>query len=577
MENIRKILKLTDRIDLKGFVILVILSLVTVVMETISIGMVIPLVSIIIKPDFILSYKDTEIGEFIPDIFYNLDHNNLLFTILIGFALIFFLKNLYVVFFNYVATKFANKLKAKLTNRLLDKYLFQDYLFHINKKYSNFVANLTTETALLSNGIILPALSLFTEILLIIMVFLIIIYLQLYKVVLIFGLFTFIGVIILKLTKRYYEIWGKLRANAEKIRIGSLNKLLAGVRDIILIGKKKSLLDTFNLSENNIAKYSIGQNFLYTVPKHVFETLGVFGLVGSVLFLKHIGSSTFEILTAASFFIAASYRIIPSLNKIVNSYQAMVFHAPVLELLKNEFSLLEKIDFSENKIDFINEFKISNLSFKYPNTENNVLSDLNFKLQKGSITGVVGKTGSGKSTLIDIISGLIQPQTGIMSVDNTIINNPKNLRGWQNNLSYVSQNTYLMDDTIKNNIAFGLSTDEIDEDLLNKAIKDSELEKFVNTLPNKIDAFVGDRGVSLSGGQVQRIGIARALYRKSEFLILDEITSALDKETENKIIGNIIKNKKDQTILIITHNLGLLKYCDEVYKIENQNIQKIDN
>ena len=134
-----------------------------------------------------------------------------------------------------------------------------------------------------------------------------------------------------------------------------------------------------------------------------------------------------------------------------------------------------------------------------------------------------------------------------------------------------------MDDTIKNNIAFGLSTDEIDEDLLNKAIKDSELEKFVNTLPNKIDAFVGDRGVSLSGGQVQRIGIARALYRKSEFLILDEITSALDKETENKIIGNIIKNKKDQTILIITHNLGLLKYCDEVYKIENQNIQKIDN
>ena len=577
MSNIRKILELTDSGDLKGFILLVFLSLITIVLETLSIGMVIPLVSIIIEPNFLINYKDTEIGKFIPSIFYNFDHSAILFLVLIGFALIFLLKNLYVVFFSYVAALYSNRLKAKLTNRLLDKYLFQDYLFHLNKKYSNFVANLTTETSLLTNGILLPLLTLFTEVLLIIMIVILITYLQLYKVIAIFGLFALVGIILLKLTKKYFSIWGALRENQEKIRIGSLNKLLSGIRDIILIGKKKSLLDKFNFSENNIAKYSVNQNFLYSVPKNVFETMGVFGLVGSILFLNYIGSSTFEILTAASFFIAASYRMIPSLNKIVNSYQSIKFHAPVLNLLKKEFSLPNKIDYSEDKIEFLKELKITNLSFKYPGTEKNVLSNLNLSIKKGSITGIVGKTGSGKSTLIDIISGLIQSQSGQMIIDNVIVDNQKILRQWQNNLSYVSQNTYLMDDTIKNNIAFGLNINEINDNLLNSVLKDAELEGFINTLPKKINSYVGDRGVSLSGGQIQRIGIARALYRKSEFLILDEITSALDKETENKIIGNILKNKKDQTILIITHNLDLLKYCDAVYKIQDQTISKIEN
>mgnify|MGYP001407331640 FL=1 len=300
--------------------------------------------------------------------------------------------------------------------------------------------------------------------------------------------------------------------------------------------------------------------------------MGIFGLVASILFLNRIGSSTYEILTAASFFIAASYRIIPSLNKIVNSYLTIKFYAPVINLLTKEFSLNNDINFSDKKLDFEREINISNISFKYPNTEKYIFKNANLNIKKGSIIGIIGRTGSGKSTLIDIISGLVQPKDGMFMIDNQNLNHPELIRSWQNNLSYVSQNTYLMNDTIKKNIAFGLEDEEINDSKIIESIERSELSKFIENLPNKINTYVGDRGVSLSGGQIQRIGIARALYRNSEFLILDEITSSLDIETERKIIKNILDNTQKQTILFVTHNLSLLKYCEKVFKVEDQKI-----
>ena len=572
MNNIKKILQLTDKFDLRGFIALVFLSIITIVLETLSIGIVVPVVSIIVEPDFLTKYKDFQFIDSIPNFLFTLEHDKLLFFILIGFAIIFFIKNLYIIFYQYLSALYLNKLKAKLTNKLLNKYLCQNYLFHLSRKYSNFVANLTTETSQLTNGILLPTLTLFTEVFLILGVFILILYFKLFKVILIFSTFAIFGIIILKLTKKYFGIWGIQREKEEKSRIESLNKLLSGIRDIILIGKKYSLLKKFSSSENNIATYSVKQNFLFGVPKYVFETMGIFGLVASILFLNRIGSSTYEILTAASFFIAASYRIIPSLNKIVNSYLTIKFYAPVINLLTKEFSLNNDINFSDKKLDFEREINISNISFKYPNTEKYIFKNANLNIKKGSIIGIIGRTGSGKSTLIDIISGLVQPKDGMFMIDNQNLNHPELIRSWQNNLSYVSQNTYLMNDTIKKNIAFGLEDEEINDSKIIESIERSELSKFIENLPNKINTYVGDRGVSLSGGQIQRIGIARALYRNSEFLILDEITSSLDIETERKIIKNILDNTQKQTILFVTHNLSLLKYCEKVFKVEDQKI-----
>ena len=471
---------------------------------------------------------------------------------------------------------FTNKVKAKLTTKLLNKYLCQNYIFHISRKYSHFVANLTTETTLLSNGILVPIINLFTEILLLLMIGLLIIYLKLIKVIIIFLIFSLVGILILKFTKKYFGSWGKQREVEEKKRIQSLNKLLSGIREIILLGKKENLLNKFNKSEVIIAKFLRNQYFLLGVPKYVFEILGVFGLLLSIIYLTQIGTSTFQILTTASFFIAASYRIIPSLNKIVNSYLTLKYNIPIIDILIKELSLKDEIIFNEMEIKMKDKLELKNISFKYPNSNINIFDNLSFSVDRGSVVGIVGETGCGKSTLIDIISGLLNPTNGKVYVDQIELDSPDLIRNWQNNLSYVSQDTYLMDDSIKNNIAFGIDPKEIRTDKLENAILNSELKNFVYGLPNQIDTEVGERGVALSGGQVQRIGIARSLYKNSEFIIFDEITSALDKDTALKIFENLLSLKKNKTIIFITHDNSLLKFCNKVYKIQDKKIFKIN-
>jgi ABC-type multidrug transport system fused ATPase/permease subunit len=571
-----KIFNLFDNKNINGFIYLIFLSIIAIIFETIGIAAVIPLVSAIIKPTYLIQNENSKFIEFIPDFLLDFEQDYLVLFFLSIFGGIFFLKNIYLIIYNYFISSYSNKLKAQLTNSLLNRYLNQNYLFHVNKKYSNILANLTTETSFLVNGILVPSIVMMSEILLLTMIAILIFFLELYKVLIIFGVFFIVGILLIKIIKKFTTKWGTLREQEEKIRIESLNKLITGIRDIILIGRKENLLDKFSFSESNIAKYNIKNATLMYAPKYIFETLGILGLILSVIFLKLNGSSTFEVLTAASFFIATSYRAIPSINKILNSYQTIKYYFPVVNVLDEELKLQSKVIFSNKKLNFKNQFRLINGYFKYPNTEIDILNDINLTVTKGKIIAIIGETGSGKSTLIDIISGLINFDKGQMIVDENIINNSEKIRFWQNNVSYVSQNTYLMDDSIKKNIAFGLNPEEIDQDLLNDSIKISQLEYFINSLPKKTETFVGERGVSLSGGQIQRIGIARAIYRNSDFLILDEITSSLDKDTEKKIIENIIKQKGDQTILIVTHNTNLLRYCDDAYIIKDKKIKKID-
>lgn len=576
MEIIKKIIILTDKKDLKLFIVLIFLSLITIILETLSIGLVVPLVSIIIEPDFLQKYKDLDGFRFIPNLFFEMNKDRILIFVLSIFAAVFVIKNIYVIFYQYMIGDFTNKVKAKLTTKLLNKYLCQNYIFHISRKYSHFVANLTTETTLLSNGILVPIINLFTEILLLLMIGLLIIYLKLIKVIIIFLIFSLAGILILKFTKKYFGSWGKQREVEEKKRIQSLNKLLSGIREIILLGKKENLLNKFNKSEVIIAKFLRNQYFLLGVPKYVFEILGVFGLLSSIIYLTQIGTSTFQILTTASFFIAASYRIIPSLNKIVNSYLTLKYNIPIIDILIKELSLKDEIIFNEMEIKMKDKLELKNISFKYPNSNINIFDNISFSVDRGSVVGIVGETGCGKSTLIDIISGLLNPTNGKVYVDQIELDSPDLIRNWQNNLSYVSQDTYLMDDSIKNNIAFGIDPKEIRTDKLENAILNSELKNFVYGLPNQIDTEVGERGVALSGGQVQRIGIARSLYKNSEFIIFDEITSALDKDTALKIFENLLSLKKNKTIIFITHDNSLLKFCNKVYKIQDKKIFKIN-
>jgi ABC-type multidrug transport system fused ATPase/permease subunit len=288
--------------------------------------------------------------------------------------------------------------------------------------------------------------------------------------------------------------------------------------------------------------------------------------------------SFFNALPIITLYIFAGYRLMPSAQQLYSLYSTLKFSKPSIFALHDDFKSLKKISIvnKQNILTFHKEIFLKNISYNYPNSSKLVLKNIDLKINVGERVGLIGPTGSGKTTLINIILGLLQPQKGTLQVDGKIID--KNyIKSWLNLISYVPQNIYLLDDTIVNNIALGKDPANIDKNILNKVTKIACLDNFVNNdLPNKFQTIIGENGIRLSGGQRQRIAIARALYLKPKVLILDEATSALDNQIESMVMESINNLSKELTIIMIAHRLSTLKFCGTIYKIENNTISIID-
>ena len=280
-----------------------------------------------------------------------------------------------------------------------------------------------------------------------------------------------------------------------------------------------------------------------------------------------------KLISILGVFSAAAFKLLPSVSRLVQSCQALVFQKPVVSLIHEELvsnkSPVKPVNGSSNKrMNFERELTISDLSFSYDGSNKSAIQNINLDIDAGQMIGFVGSSGAGKSTLIDCILGLIEPSSGNLIIDGERITN-KNVKGWQKNIGYVPQVIYLLDASLRENIAFGVSTGFIDEEKIGNAIEKAQLSEFVSDLSKGLDTFVGERGVRLSGGQRQRIGIARALYNNPSVLVLDEATSALDHETESEVMNAVESLQGSRTILIIAHRFSTIKNCDYIYKLEN--------
>jgi ABC-type multidrug transport system fused ATPase/permease subunit len=287
-----------------------------------------------------------------------------------------------------------------------------------------------------------------------------------------------------------------------------------------------------------------------------------------------------DIIQYLAIFAVASFRIVPGASRLLSAFQTIKHMEPSVRLLLQEFDSKDNSYIKNNylpkdlstPLKFQKEINLTNLSFSYPIRKEFVLSKISMTIKKGDFVGIIGETGSGKSTLINLLIGLLKSSDGKVEVDGLNINS--NLTKWYKKIGYVPQSVYLIDDTIRKNIAFGLREDDIDNDLVAKAIEKANLDEFVNNLPDGLETIVGEKGIRLSGGQQQRIGIARALYRDPEILILDEATSSLDEATEKKIMESIQFLKGKKTLIVITHRLITVKNCDKIYFIDKGNIIK---
>jgi HlyD family secretion protein len=479
---------------------------------------------------------------------------------------------------NWALKDFNSTYVMRLSSRLFKFYLKKDYLFHVSNSSSSLIKQSITETRRVGDGVAAPLVQLVANSIFILLVILVLI---LYKpmVTVLGGLFlTIIYMIIYWSTKNKMKVNGQNITNKSLLRTKLALNSFVGVRDILQMDKQEFFVKRFAKASDSFAKSQTINIMFATFPKYIVEFIALGGIVLMMILFLDSGSSQFsEILPVLIVFALLILKLIPAFQMVFGSLSKIKANLAAFESLREDLMKMIEQEAEENKLEdqkilpFNKVLEIEDLHYTYPGERSKVLKGMNLSIERNTTIGFAGYSGAGKSTIVDILNGLLPYQHGTIKVDGVALNE-KTMAQFKRNIGFVSQSIFLMDATIKENIAFGIEHDKIDEDKIMRLIKQVNLESLLVDLPMGIETEIGERGVQLSGGQVQRIAIARALYKESEILIFDEATSALDGITEEKILDSIRELKGTKTIIMIAHRLTTLKSCDKIYILDKGKI-----
>ena len=465
--------------------------------------------------------------------------------------------------------RFLTNYTAYITNALFSSYLSQPYSFHLKKNTSELIKNIQIEISGFS-AFLLALITIFIEGGFVLSILCTLIYIEPFGALSIGIFYGLLSLIFLKFTKKKLNQWGKLREEIDAKVSKTALEGLGGIKELLILGKTRFFINRFGEQNYFKARLNANHNTISQIPRFYLELISIIGLVSFIIMQLFQGKDSSSLITILGVFVAATFRMIPSLNRIISAIQSMKFFKNSVDIIFNEIKLnsrpLEFLDSQQNSI-FQNKIQFADVSFWY-NKNSDILKDINLEIKKGETIGIIGESGSGKSTFVDLLIGLHKQNSGDILIDG--VNDCQLKQSWRNIIGYVSQTIYLTDDSIKNNIAFGVSENQINEERITALLEIVQLKKFVNNLELGFNTKVGDRGVQLSGGQRQRIGIARALYNDPDILILDEATASLDTDTETKVMESIYGLKGEKTIIIIAHRLSTLEICDTVYEIKDQ-------
>ncbi len=543
------------------------------ILESLSVGIILPLTSILLKGNMDISFLPNFFESQLPT------GKKLIYLGLLITILVFLIKNLLLVFNLWQQTKFLRNMHFEITNKLFKYYLKSEYLFFLQNNSAHLYRNLTDIISAFVSYT-KAYMIFFTEIIVFMGIAFILFYIDFLGTTLILFSVGIVSFLIYILTIGKISFFGKQR----NIVGGELNKHLlqgmASAKDVKILDRENDLIEQVDKNVFKMTRLNQIMQFITGLPRFSFEVLMILAFSLLIFVMIKTNREMIDIIQYLGVFAVASFRIVPGASRLLNSFQSIKYIEPSVKILLEEFepknfSNLNKKN-EENKstlpLKFQKEINIKNLSFSYPSRKEFSLSKLSMSIKKGDFVGIIGETGSGKSTLINLIIGLLKPSQGEVEVDQ--LNIDSNLSGWYKKIGYVPQSIYLTDDTIRRNIAFGLNENDIDDSLIKESIVKANLEEFIKNLPNGLDTIVGEKGIRLSGGQQQRIGIARALYRDPEILILDEATSSLDQLTEKKIMESIQFLKRKKTLIIVTHRLSTVQNCDRILFIEKGKIIK---
>ncbi len=547
--------------------LLLFFMIIGMIFEVVGVGVVIPIIALMTKPDFCANYEN-----WLSMIGHPTQTQLVIFSMML-LAGLYLVKAACSVYLTWKQNKFIFDVQANLSGRLFMGYLNQPWTFHLARNSAQLILNITNEVSVLIETALQPGLVLITEglVLLGVAVFMCCVSpIITLTVVIVFGL---IAYILQHFSRKHIVRWGQARQHHEGLRVQHLQQGLGGAKDIKLLGREKDFFDQYNYHNLGYGQVGKKQKTLSELPRLWLELLANLGLVVTVLLMIAQNKTLDSLVPMLAFFAAAAFRLMPSINRLLGAVQNIRYCVPVINTLHDEIKLfndVRPIIQNKNTLIFEHALTLEHVSFKYENTKTYVLDNLSLSISRGSSVGFIGASGAGKTSLIDVVLGLLPPEKGCVNVDGVSIYD--NLRAWQNLIGYVPQTIYLIDDSVRRNIAFGLSNDLIDDAAVRRAVKAAQLEQFISNLPDGLDTLVGERGIRLSGGQRQRIGIARALYHEPEVLVLDEATSALDLDTEKEVMNAIDMLQGSKTLIIIAHRLSTVARCDRVYKIKNGQI-----
>lgn len=567
MTTIQKICSILTPSERKSAVVLLCLMITGTMLEMLGVGILFPVIILMGQNDLAIRYPRIQpVLEFLG----NPTQSQLIVGVMLGLVGVYLIKNLFLAFLAWRQARFTFGIHSQLEQRLFSAYLRQPYTFHLQRNSAQlghnigevgaFSAAINTIMNIFPEGLALlgiGALLLLAEPLGILIVVL----------VLSAAVWSFHHMTRVRITR-----WGVARQHHNALRIKHMYQGLGGVKDVKLLGRESNFMEQFQLHSTQEARVIGFQVILQQLPRLWLELLAVTGLALLVLSMLGQGVSTDRIMPTVALFAAAAFRLIPSVNRMLAGVQSMRYNLPSVNLMYEEIKLIAaESSANQEKIStfsaFQTEIRVINVSYIYPSASTPSLNGVSITIQKGESVGFIGPSGSGKSTLVDVMLGLLPPGDGQVMVDGNDIQ--ENLRAWQNQIGYVPQSIYLTDDTLRHNVAFGLSDEQIDDAAVQRAIKDAQLKEFVASLPNGLETIVGERGVRLSGGQRQRIGIARALYHDPAVLVLDEATSALDTATEQGVMQAVTALRGSKTILIVAHRLSTVEHCDKLYRLEH--------
>ena len=573
MDIILKIYSILNLKQIRRCSIIIVAMILGAILEAIGIGAILPLISIMGNPDFLTVYpKVTKYAG----IFGIMTHIQFIITATFLLLILYIIKNIYLAWQNKIQIDFAVQNQIYYSEELLTEYLQKPYLYHLNHNTATLLRNVNSGGVIVFSLIMVSMFTLLTEIITAVTIWLMLVMIDAFTAIIVAGFIGSLLYFIIKGFRKKITEQGKIQNEYSALYIKCINQSLGAIKETKVSCKEEFFLDAFRKAYFEYGKANGKFLFMNQLPRMLIETIIVCGLLLLIITKLMLGNQPEEIVPLLGVLALAAFRLMPSANRIVNLSNGIRFQMPLFNELYEDLLIIKNkgaketetcLQKPESRMDFENVVSVEELSFAYPEIEKKVLNNISFSIPKGKFVGIVGPSGAGKTTFVDILLGLLAPSKGKISVDGKNIYD--DIRTWQANLAYVPQSIYLIDGTIRENIALGVDKKEINDALINKVLQMAELYDFVQELPAGIDTTVGERGVKLSGGQRQRIGIARALYYQPQVLVLDEATSALDNETEKSITDTILKLKGQITIIAVAHRLTTLAQCDFKVKFEN--------